>query len=1255
MQSSPQTAHPKNNKNDFARIAESHKEDDGMVQRSPGASFLRLPSFFSKLLIATLLIACASAGMAQTSLPPEFNAQVYASGMYRPVDLHWAPNDTLFVTTKKGIVWVIKDGVRLPTPFMDIQDEVNGTTDRGMLGFTTHPDFPNTPWIYVQYTYDPPEAAAGSGTTGRDGKGERVSRMIRVTADASNNYDTMLPGSEVVLVGGASTWANIGDPSAEQTDLSADWACGNDGAYIEDCIPGDGISHTVGTLKFGPDGMLYASIGDAASYSTVDLRAIRSIRLDSLAGKVLRIDPVTGEGLPDNPFWDGNPDSNRSKVWNLGLRNPYRFNFAPGTNNLWIGEVGWGDWEEINFGVKGSDFGWPCYEGEDGVLLQQPGYAPLAECQEYYLNNNAEAARYSWEHVPVYGGAAIAGEVYTGIEWPAEYQDALFFTDYATEEVFYARTNGGNFTVYPFAEGLLVVDMVFGPDGALYTVDVVEGEVTRITYQGDPIGTIVAGFADDFTPVAPPPGWAYEWNASSALGNSAGYAPLLWDGDSLYDSDGLAGRPDATAMSWGNISAGSMHPGRGVGNGETDNRHAIAQYTITESGYYSIYNSTASHTGCASSDGVQVSVLVNNSLFESRLINQGESKGFDENLGYLVAGSTISVAVGPNSKDGCDKTDIDWSILYQEGAAPVGNPPVVTISSPNQSVEWIIDDVVNFAGSATDPEDGILSGNALRWEVSIHHNEHEHPDYFTAIGETGSFQFPDHDDNSYLEICLIATDSDGRVGKACVDARPDEVLYTFNSSPVGLDLTYNGRMQPTPFSVPVPIGGVRQISAPVTQGTYTFNYWSIGGPETQQIIVSATDITLEAYYQDLGGVPQAFETSISDRYDDAEEELISGVVLNASSDLEMTLDDEQQLIGLRFNAIPVDAGAMITNAWVQFTADEADSAATSLLIQGEAGNSITGFRSSSPVSNRARTSAAVSWEPAAWNIIGETGPDQRTPNIAAIVTEIINSPGWASGDSLSLIISGTGKRVADSFDSASGIANSARLHIDYLYPVANLAPTVTITDPADGLETNTATTVNLIATATDPEDGNIAANLEWTSSLDGLLGNGASIATTLTQGSHTITASATDSGGETDSNAITVTVIQAPIFSGQVAIDIIPGDTANFVDANISSPVPVAVLTTSVADGDAADFDSQQVDGLTVQFGPLGAVPLDSTGTSEDVDLDGDIDRTFIFDSQQTGILCEDTEAELTGATFSGAPIHGTDFVTPTACPTCHP
>jgi hypothetical protein len=351
-----------------------------------------------------------------------------------------------------------------------------------------HPDFPATPYVYLNYTYDPPQTADLSGLAGRDGDGQRVSRLSRVTADVDTGYVTAVPGSEVVLVGNQSTWENIANPNAAQEDNSDGWTCYENhtafGIPIQDCMPADGRSHSVGAVEFGTDGSLFFANGDASSFVIVDPRAMRSLDPDSLTGKIMRIDSITGEGLPDNPFFDGNPNSNRSKIYNLGLRNPYRFTIDPYTNMPWIGDVGWTTWEEVDSG-RGQDFGWPCYEGGNGQNLRTDGYEALTQCVTYYANNNATPPLLSWNRAGT-GGAALAGPIYTGDAYPADFADARFYADYVKGWIKYQTPDD---QIFDFAANIqALVDLELGPDGNIYFIEFLSGSLKRFVYDSESAG-----------------------------------------------------------------------------------------------------------------------------------------------------------------------------------------------------------------------------------------------------------------------------------------------------------------------------------------------------------------------------------------------------------------------------------------------------------------------------------------------------------------------------------------------------------------------------------------------------------------------------------------------------------------------------------------------------------------------------------------------------------------------------------------------
>ena len=187
----------------------------------------------------------------------------------------------------------------------------------------------------------------------------------------------------------------------------------------------------------------------------------------------------------------------------------------------------------------------------------------------------------------------------------------------------------------------------------------------------------------------------------------------------------------------------------------------------------------------------------------------------------------------------------------------VGNtPPTATITTPAAGTTWRVGDVINFSGSATDPQQGNLPASALSWSLILHHcpsNCHEHPlQTFPGVA-SGSFTAPDHEYPSYLELQLTATDSGGLSHTVTRRLDPRTVVLTFATNPGGLRLTVNGTQATATFTRTVIIGSTNSISAvtPQTKGkqTYTFTSWSDGGAQTHNIVAPATATTYTARFK----------------------------------------------------------------------------------------------------------------------------------------------------------------------------------------------------------------------------------------------------------------------------------------------------------------------------------------------------------------------------------------------------------------------
>jgi len=147
-----------------------------------------------------------------------------------------------------------------------------------------------------------------------------------------------------------------------------------------------------------------------------------------------------------------------------------------------------------------------------------------------------------------------------------------------------------------------------------------------------------------------------------------------------------------------------------------------------------------------------------------------------------------------------------------------------------------------------------------------------------------------------------------------------------------------------------------------------------------------------------------------------------------SSDLELVLEAVIQEVGMRFQNVTIPQGATITNAYIEFETDETNSTATDLTFWGEDINNAPTFTTATNnISSRTKTSASVAWNNVpAWNTVSEK---HQTPDLSSVIQEIVNRAGWSSGNSMVIIVTGSGKRVAESYNGES--ANAPLLHVEY--------------------------------------------------------------------------------------------------------------------------------------------------------------------------------------------------------------------------------
>jgi hypothetical protein len=214
---------------------------------------------------------------------------------------------------------------------------------------------------------------------------------------------------------------------------------------------------------------------------------------------------------------------------------------------------------------------------------------------------------------------------------------------------------------------------------------------------------------------------------------------------------------------------------------------------------------------------------------------------------------------------------------------------------------------------------------------------------------------------------------------------------------------------------------------------------------TYVLRLTADDVDLNGFDElvvtvNISGIATILEVRISVSSDDAEENTNTGRVNRGSSDLELVNQGwTNQLVGMRFNGLNIPEGATITNASIQFQTDETHSGDTNLQLVEEAnGNALTFHDVNGKISSRARNTATVDWEPAPWTTVGEAELVQQTPDIASIIQEIINRTGWSSGNSLVVIVTGRGQRVAESYNGDAAAA--PLLHVEYTTGIGTNPP-----------------------------------------------------------------------------------------------------------------------------------------------------------------------------------------------------------------------
>ena len=383
------------------------------------------------------------------TLNPALTTERVVRGLDYPTDFDFLPDGRMLVVTRAGMIELVDHGRVRRKPVLDLTDHVSTWGLRGVMALAVEPSPKRPVHFYVAYSVrDPkyPDPTSPKPTT---------VRVSRYTLDG----DTASPASEKLIEGRVTGGSCVTKPTT-------------------DCLPGD-RDHIGTDIAFLSDGRMLISTGDGGpAEGNVKLAQ----NLDSLGGKILRVDR-TGHGVPGNPFWNGDPDANRSKVWAYGFRNPFRLSTLPNGDAV-VGDVGFNDMEELDLVHRGADYGWPCYEG----TRQTPRFHSTSFCATYYREHSKRPLA-AWFALPHDGWQAVIAGVALNdaTALPPEFRTKYVFADWAVSKLWVIDEATGHEPLRPLTDLHVVesgaagpVRLRIGPDGALYELAINTGELWRI-------------------------------------------------------------------------------------------------------------------------------------------------------------------------------------------------------------------------------------------------------------------------------------------------------------------------------------------------------------------------------------------------------------------------------------------------------------------------------------------------------------------------------------------------------------------------------------------------------------------------------------------------------------------------------------------------------------------------------------------------------------------------------------------------------
>ncbi len=752
---------------------------------------------------------------AQAAAPPvqnpDFVIETLLTGLTEPVAARNAPDGRILVAERAGLIKLF-DGPRdrNPTIVADVRGISHDFWDRGLLGLALDPEWATQPYVYALYTYDhdPFDPASPIPRWGSATPGDGCPAVPG-------------PGSDGCVVTARISRFLVqpnGTGGPEQVVMENDAAAGF-------CFQSP--SHNVDHLEFGPDGRLYSTVGEGASFGGPDYgqnggkkpstanpiipanpcndapgyrgtanspttgeggalrsQGVRSTSTDGytpLNGALLRMDKNTGQAPADNPLVNnGVPGDDRVVAY--GLRNPFRFSFRPGTNEVWIGDVGWNDYEELDSARVGPgqsvpNFGWPCYEGP----ARQPSFDALNNnlCESLYADADAGRASkvgskagispYTPPTVPMphdtsiggcrTGNAAVIGGVFTSAaNWPANLANAYVFGDYGAACLFALPLDGAGKPDFSRLSTLVVgtgvVDVARTPDGSVMWADFGSGEIYALRRAG--------------TNVAP--------TAVITASTLAGPAPLTVSFSAEQSTDGNLGDP--LSFEW-DLD----------GDGQFD-----------------------------------------------------DATGFKVDHVFPVLGVAV---VGLRATDSGGLSDVTTLTIAVSEIPPV----VRKLETSLGSQRWAVGQPITMTVDAYD--DAPIPPGNYRWTVTGQHCPpgsqicHAHTNVVGALPNAAQVVLipPDHELDFYLEVTVTVTDSVGLNGSKTIQLRPQPSSVTAKAEPGVLVISAGDNTAPRSATFETLAGASVTLSAPSPQQAngryYAFTEWfdDAGAPGERRITV----------------------------------------------------------------------------------------------------------------------------------------------------------------------------------------------------------------------------------------------------------------------------------------------------------------------------------------------------------------------------------------------------------------------------------